>query len=54
MRRCTSADSENIREQNCKEISRQGAVSKMFRDTSANSSFRPADFSKIGKVTYLG
>jgi hypothetical protein len=33
--------------------SRQGAASKMFRDTSANSSFSPVDFSKIGKFTLL-
>ena len=26
----------------------------MFRDTSANSSFSPVDFSKIGKFTSLG
>jgi hypothetical protein len=34
--------------------SRQGATSKMFRDTSANSSLSPVDFSKIGKFTSLG
>jgi hypothetical protein len=34
--------------------SRQGAASKMFRDTSANSSFSPVDFSKIGKFPSLG
>jgi len=34
--------------------SRQGAASKMFRDTSANSSFSPDDFFKIGKFTFLG
>jgi hypothetical protein len=33
----------------------QGTVSQMFRDcTSANSSFSPVDFSKIGKFTSLG
>jgi len=34
--------------------SRQGVASKMFRDTSANSSFSLVDFSKIGKFTSLG
>jgi hypothetical protein len=33
--------------------SQQGAGSKLFRDTSANSSFSPVDFSKIGKFTGL-
>jgi hypothetical protein len=33
---------------------RQGATSNMFCDTSANSSFSPVDFSKIGKFTSLG
>jgi hypothetical protein len=33
---------------------RQGAASKMFRDTSANSSFGPVAFSEIGKFTSLG
>jgi hypothetical protein len=37
-----------------KNYSRQGAASKIFRDTSANSSFSPVDFSKIGKFTSLG
>jgi len=32
----------------------QGAASKMFHNTSANSSFSPVDFSKIGKFTSLG
>jgi len=50
-RRCSSADSENMLE---KIYSRQGAASKMFRDTSANSSFSPVDFTKIGKFTSLG
>jgi hypothetical protein len=34
--------------------SRQGAASKMFRDTSANSTFSHADISKIGKFTSMG
>jgi hypothetical protein len=53
-RRCSSADSENMREKITKIYSRQGAASKMFRDTSANLSFRPVDFSEIGKFTSLG
>jgi len=37
-RRCSSADSENMRKKKIKKIySQQGAASKMFRDTSANS-----------------
>ena len=32
----------------------QGAALNMFRDTSANSSFSPVDFSKIDKFTSLG
>jgi hypothetical protein len=50
-RRCSSADSENMRE---KIYSWQGAASKIFRDSSAVSSFSPVDFSEIGKFTYLG
>jgi hypothetical protein len=34
--------------------SRQGAASKMFCDSGANSSFSPVDFSSIGKFTHLG
>jgi hypothetical protein len=38
LKRCSSADSENMREKITKIYSRQGAASKMFRDTtSANS-----------------
>ena len=54
-RRCNSADSENMREKIYKNLfAAMGAASKMFRDTSANSSFRPIDFTKIGKFTSLG
>jgi len=38
---------ENMREKG------QRAASKMFRDTNANSSFSPVDFSNIGKFTPL-
>jgi len=37
-----------------KMYSRQGAASKMFRDTSANSSFSPVDLSKISKFASQG
>jgi hypothetical protein len=52
-RRCSSADSEKMREKIAKIYSRQGTASNMFRDTSANSSFSPVEFSKIGKLTSL-
>jgi hypothetical protein len=32
----------------------QGAASNTFRDTKANSSFSPVDFSKIGNFASLG
>jgi len=41
VRRCSSADYKNMREKNYKNL--QGAASKMFRDTNANSSFSPVD-----------
>jgi hypothetical protein len=53
-RSCSHADSENMREKIAKIYSWQGAPSKMLRDTSANSSFSPVDFFKIGKFTSLG
>jgi len=53
-RRCSSADSENICVKKFTKIySRQGAASKIFRDTK-NSSFSPVDFINISKFTSVG